>query len=76
MSNIPAISGYRVVKTFEQLGFSVDRINGSHHIMKKAGHQYLLSVPVHGNTAIKRGTLKGLIADSGYTLEQFLESVK
>ena len=76
MSNIPSISGKKVVKAFERLGFSVDRVNGSHFVMKKEGHRYNLSVPVHGNSDVKRGTLKGLIAASGYTLGQFLESVK
>ena len=76
MSNIPSISGKRVVKAFERLGFFVERVNGSHHVMKMEGNRYKLSVPVHGNSDIKRGTLKGLIAASGCTLEEFIEAAE
>jgi predicted RNA binding protein YcfA (HicA-like mRNA interferase family) len=32
-----------------------------------------LSVPVHGNKALKQGTLRRLIRDAGLTVEQFSE---
>lgn len=73
-SSIPSINGKDVVKAFKRLGFAVDRIKGAHHIMKKPGHQYVLSVPVHSGSDVKRGTLKGLIDASGHTVEEFVEA--
>ena len=69
---MPSVSGKDAVKAFEQLGFSQVRTTGSHVILKKEGHDYLLSVPVHGNKSLKKGTLNGLIRGSGVTREEFL----
>jgi len=49
MSELPSISGTQAIEAFAEAGFAVVRISkSSHHIMKKAGHRYLLTVPVHG----------------------------
>ncbi len=37
------------------------RINGSHHIYMKEGVAARISVPVHGNTVLKRGLQKHLM---------------
>ena len=37
----------KVRKKLEQAGWRLDRVNGSHHIFKKQGHDNLI-VPVHG----------------------------
>jgi predicted RNA binding protein YcfA (HicA-like mRNA interferase family) len=44
--------------------------------MKKDGHPNLLSVPVHGNSTIRRGTLKGLVARSGATMDEVISAEK
>ncbi|MSR57276.1 MAG: addiction module toxin, HicA family [Planctomycetaceae bacterium] len=75
MSSIPSISGKKAVKAFERLGFVQVRTNGSHVMMKKDGHEALLTVPVHANKDLKTGTLRGLIKDSGATHEEFLASL-
>jgi predicted RNA binding protein YcfA (HicA-like mRNA interferase family) len=71
MSSLPSVSGRDAIRAFERLGFVVDRVTGSHHILKKSGHPAALSVPVHGNKSLKRGTLRALIADAGVTVEEF-----
>jgi predicted RNA binding protein YcfA (HicA-like mRNA interferase family) len=43
------------------------RIRGSHHIFSQAGNPTILTVPVHGNKALKAGTLRRLLRDSGLT---------
>ena len=65
------MTGREVIAEFEKFGFAVVRIEGSHHIMKKDGHKNLLSVPVHGHKAVKRGTLGGLIRAAGLTPDLF-----
>jgi predicted RNA binding protein YcfA (HicA-like mRNA interferase family) len=75
MSKLPSVSGKDAVKAFKKLGFAEDRTAGSHVILKKEGHEFLLAVPVHGNRDLKPGTLKGLLNASGATLQQFLEAL-
>ena len=75
MSEVPSIDGKQVVSTFQKFGFSVVRIKGSHHIMKKAGHRYILSVPVHKGKTINKGTLHSLIDDAGITVANFIAAM-
>ena len=71
MSSLPTITGKEAKAAFEKLGFYEDRVKGSHHILKRDGHRYLLSVPIHGGKNLKSGTLRALIRASGITVEQF-----
>ncbi|NLE37863.1 MAG: addiction module toxin, HicA family [Pirellulaceae bacterium] len=72
MPSLPTVDGRQAVIAFEKLGFSVVRIQGSHHIMEKPGHRYVLSVPVHRGETIPRGTLRGLIRAAEITVEEFV----
>ena len=71
MSELPTVTAREAITVFEAVGFRVTRINGSHHIMKRDGHRFLLTVPAHGNKPLKKGTLKGLIGDAGMTVDEF-----
>jgi predicted RNA binding protein YcfA (HicA-like mRNA interferase family) len=73
MPELPTISGLEAISVFERFGFYVDRIRGSHHIMKREGHPHILTVPVHGNKPLKRGTLRGLVRAAGITVDEFVE---
>jgi predicted RNA binding protein YcfA (HicA-like mRNA interferase family) len=72
MPELPSIAGKDVVAAFSRLGFDEVRIESSHHILRKPGHRYVLSVPVHQDKPVKRGTLRSLIRDAGITGEEFL----
>lgn len=72
MANLPALSGRQVIRALERAGFSVVRVKGSHHIMKKEGHPNNISVPVHSNQPLKLGTLRSIIRQAGMTEEEFL----
>jgi predicted RNA binding protein YcfA (HicA-like mRNA interferase family) len=39
--------------------------------MKKPGHRYNLSVPVHKGKTVKMGTLRTLVDDAGITVADF-----
>ena len=49
----------------ERHGWKLLRINGSHHIYGKAGHEARLSVPIHANAALKLGLLRHLAKLAG-----------
>jgi predicted RNA binding protein YcfA (HicA-like mRNA interferase family) len=55
-----AISGRDFARMVERRGWTLLRINGSHHIYGKAGSTVRLSIPIHGHQALKRGLLRHL----------------
>ena len=73
MPDIPRITGKEAIKAFEKAGFTEDRCRGSHHILKRQGHRYALSIPVHGNRTVGIGLLRSQIEASGLSVEQFIE---
>ena len=73
MSKLPSVDGKRAVSAIENNGFIVVHISGSHHIMKKPEHRFLLSVPIHGKKRLKRGLLNGLLSAAGKTVPGRLE---
>ncbi|MGQ0634628.1 MAG: type II toxin-antitoxin system HicA family toxin [Planctomycetaceae bacterium] len=72
MSKLPAVSARDAVRAFKQMGFVEDHQTGSHLILKKEGHEFLLSVPMHSGRNLKRGTLNGLIKAAGCTRDEFI----
>ena len=56
-----SVSGREFIKLIERHGWALLRIQGSHHIYGKAGSDVRLSIPVHGNQALKTGLLRHLM---------------
>jgi len=50
-------SGRDFVRIIERRGWTLLRINGSHHIYGKTGSIVRLSIPIHGNKPLKTGLL-------------------
>jgi predicted RNA binding protein YcfA (HicA-like mRNA interferase family) len=65
-----SISGKELAKALERHGWSLLRINGSHHIYGKSGERVRLSVPVHRNASLKPGLLKALMKAAGLSLDE------
>lgn len=62
-----SVSGKEFTKTLERHGWALLRAQGSHHIYSKSGSEVRLSVPVHGNQALKIGLLKHLMKSAELT---------
>lgn len=62
-----SVSGKEFAKALERHGWSLLRVQGSHHIYGKAGSEVRLSVPIHGNQALKTGLLRHLMKMAGLT---------
>jgi len=60
-----AISGKELIRVLEKNGWSLLRVTGSHHVYGKAESIVRLSVPVHGNRALKVGLLHHLLKSAG-----------
>ena len=59
------LSGKALAKLVERHGWTLLRINGSHHIYGKPGSVVRLSIPVHGNAPLKVGLLRHLLKAAG-----------
>jgi len=61
---VKTISGKKFCKILEQNGWELERIKGSHHIYSHTDCDAILTVPIHGNKDMKKGTLKKLLKDA------------
>lgn len=57
------MSGKELVKILKKEGWEVDRINGSHFILKR--EDKTLTVPVHKNKDLPKGTLNAILKQAG-----------
>jgi len=55
MSSHPAVSGKEAVRALQRLGFRLDRIEGSHHMLVKDDHPHTVVVPRSWFAAIAKG---------------------
>jgi predicted RNA binding protein YcfA (HicA-like mRNA interferase family) len=71
--SLPPVSGQAAIRALLRLGFKLDRVRGSHHILRHAGPPVrAISVPVHGNKALPVGTLRAIVKKSGFTADEFV----
>ena len=61
------VSGKNLCKILEKRGWTLARINGSHHIYLGPDERSGVSVPVHANKDLKPGIQRGLMKDAGLT---------
>ena len=59
------ITGKKLCKILEENGWTLVRINGSHHVYTKDGEEARIVVPVHRNKEIKIGLLKAILKTAG-----------
>ena len=57
------VTGRELIKLLKADSWELDRIKGSHHIMKKG--KKTISVPVHGTKDIPKGTLNAIMKEAG-----------
>jgi predicted RNA binding protein YcfA (HicA-like mRNA interferase family) len=68
---LPAVRGKQVIAALEKEGWYVKRVCGSHHVLRHPTVPDAIPVPVHGNRAIKRGTLMSILRTAGLSRDQF-----
>jgi len=72
MPPFPSVSGKDVVRALEKAGFELVRVRGSHHRLANPAPASLdVTVPVHGNRDLPKGTLRKILADAGLSVEEF-----
>jgi predicted RNA binding protein YcfA (HicA-like mRNA interferase family) len=71
--SLPAIRPTQGIRALKRAGFVVDRVTGSHYILKHPAKPTLrVTVPFH-NRDLKRGTLQSIVKQAGFTNEEFLD---
>jgi predicted RNA binding protein YcfA (HicA-like mRNA interferase family) len=60
------MNGKVILLKLKEKGFSILRVSGSHYILGNG--KIKVSVPVHGSTDLKLGTLKAIEKQSGVKL--------
>jgi predicted RNA binding protein YcfA (HicA-like mRNA interferase family) len=69
---LPALTAREVIRALERAGFVVARQSGSHcRLIHAIDPARKITVPVHSGD-LKRGTLRAIIAQAGFTVEQFI----
>ena len=69
---LPVVNGSAVVRGLKRAGFHVDRIVGSHHVLVFPGDPTrTVTVPVHSGRDLKPGTLRAIIREAGFSVEEF-----
>lgn len=69
---LPALTAREVIRALERAGFAVSRTSGSHCRLIHGGNPARkITVPVHSGD-LKRGTLRGIIAQAGLTVAEFI----
>jgi predicted RNA binding protein YcfA (HicA-like mRNA interferase family) len=58
---LKTVSGKDFARLLEKHGWELKRVTGSHHVYAKSGNPARISVPIHGNAALKIGLLKHLL---------------
>lgn len=54
-----------MLRLLREHGWQVVRIRGSHHILNKKNAKVILTVPVHGNKTLRKGTQEFLLKQAG-----------
>jgi len=65
---LPAVKPKQLVRVLEKRGWELDRIRGSHHLMKHPIERRTIPVPVH-NRDLAPGTLRGILKNAGISRE-------
>ncbi len=70
---LPALKPRDVIRALERAGFVVRRIRGSHYQLTHRDDPARRATVPYGTRDIKRGTLRGILKDSGISEDEFLD---
>ena len=66
---LPSVSGKKIIRSLNKIGFIIVRQKGSHVFMQKG--EETVTVPLHD--PVKKTTLKSILDQSGVSLDELLE---
>jgi len=72
MSNIPTVSGKKLLAILRKHGFVAIRQHGSHVRVTSMDGKCKTVVPIHANRDLPKGTLKNILNDLNISTDDFL----
>ncbi len=75
MPKLPSIKGKQLLKILQRIGYSLDHIQGSHHILRHSNGKKT-TIPIHSNKEIPKGTLLGMLTDLDISKEELTVLLK
>ena len=69
MSNVPAVTGQRLIKALRKMGFEVIRRKGSHIFLQHVDGRCTV-IPIHTGETIGRGLLSQIMRDCEISVEE------
>jgi predicted RNA binding protein YcfA (HicA-like mRNA interferase family) len=70
---LPALKPREVIRALQRAGFFVDHVTGSHHILYHTGKPHLrVTIAYHGKD-LKPKSLRSIIRQAGFTVDEFLD---
>ena len=73
MARIPSVNAAKVVRALKKAGFVEDRQRGSHLILVHPRTKARTVVPIHRGKTLKKKLVRGIIADTMLSPEEFLK---
>ncbi|KKS80153.1 MAG: YcfA family protein [Candidatus Gottesmanbacteria bacterium GW2011_GWC1_43_10] len=70
MPKLPVIPARKLIKVLKKKGFTLHRINGSHHIFIRKDDQLSTSVPVHPGHDLGKGITKSILDDAHISIDE------
>ena len=70
--HLPALKPKDVLRVLIRAGFFIHHTTGSHHVLKHPDQPARRVTLAWHNKDLKRRTLKSIVEQSGYTVEEFL----
>jgi predicted RNA binding protein YcfA (HicA-like mRNA interferase family) len=58
---VKQVSGRELARLVQQRGWTLARVQGSHHIFTMQGRRERIVIPIHGNQPLKIGLLRSLM---------------
>jgi predicted RNA binding protein YcfA (HicA-like mRNA interferase family) len=62
------MNGKQIIAKLKQQGWTLVRIEGSHHIMKNSASNKKVPIPVHGSKDVQIGLIKAIEKQTGVKL--------
>jgi predicted RNA binding protein YcfA (HicA-like mRNA interferase family) len=64
---LPVLTARELIRVLKRAGFIEHHQRGSHLTLRREADGRRVTIPVHAGRTIKRGTLKGILADADIT---------
>jgi predicted RNA binding protein YcfA (HicA-like mRNA interferase family) len=72
MPRLPVCKPVAVIRVLQRAGFSLDHSTGSHRFFRHPARPGIVTVSFHRKD-LKRGTLKSIIEQAGFSVEEFVQ---